>query len=331
MSRFLNVGIIQMPVNDDTVTNLKYIEKSVAALMSGYRRPELIVGVECIATMTPDTIPGALTDYFSKIAKKYNIYFIPGTICEKSPELPEGKYYNTAPIFNTKGELIDSYRKMIPWRPVEDMIEPGNRYVAFDMPEKQTKIGVQICYDLNFPEISRNETLLGAEVLIKLTLDPQELYSLNRPIHFARALENQAYLISTNGVGFHHNARLYGHSMAIDPQGNLLWEAGENESIAIITLDLDFVSRCRIYGTLFIEHYLQHVRDYELPMPFANDIKQAPLFQTLTKIPETAKEYDKEMQLKGISEMGNFIVQEPDITAIHQNFIDFIKNNNIVK
>lgn len=325
MSRFLNVGIIQMPVSDDTVTNLEYIEKSVATLMSGCRRPELIVGIECIATLTPDTIPGALTEYFSKIAKKYGVYLIPGTMCEKSAALPEGKYYNTAPIFNTKGELIDCYRKMVPWRPVEDMIEPGNRYVAFDIPEKQTKIGVQICYDLNFPEISRNETLMGAEVLIKLTLDPQELYLLNRPIHFARALENQAYLISTNGVGFHHSASLYGHSMAIDPQGNVLWEAGENPALATVTLDLDLVSRCREYGTLFIEHYLQHVRDYPLPMPFANNIKQAPLFQTLKKIPETAVEYDKAMQLEGFSEIGNLVVEEPDIEKINQNLIDFIK------
>lgn len=325
MARFLNVGIIQMPVSDDTVTNLKYIEKSVAALMGGYRRPELIVGVECIATLTPDEIPGTLTEYFSKIAKKYGIYFIPGTICEKSKELPEGKYYNTAPIFNPKGELIDCYRKMVPWRPVEDMIEPGNRYVVFDIPEKQAKIGVQICYDLNFPEISRNETLLGAQVLLKLTLDPQELYLLNRPIHFARALENQAYLISTNGVGFHHNSRLYGHSMAIDPQGNLLWEAEEAEAIATVTLDLDLVDRCREYGTMFIEHYLQHVRDYPLPMPFSDDIKKAPLFQHMNKISETLKEYEKEMKQKGISEIGNCIEQEPDIQIVQNNLIEFMK------
>ena len=248
MGRFLNVGVIQMPVSHDTSENLQYIEDSVASLMAGFRRPELIVGVESISSFTPEPIPGSITEYFGKMAKKYGIYLIPGTICEKSDDLPEGKYYNTAPIFNPKGELIDYYRKMVPWRPVEDMVEPGKRYVVFDIPEKQTKIGVQICYDLNFPEISRNETLMGAEVLVKLTLDPQELYLLNRPIHFARALENQAFLVSTNGVGFHHSAHLYGHSMVIDPEGNLLWEAGETKSAAVITLDLDSVSRCREIG-----------------------------------------------------------------------------------
>ena len=62
--------------------------------------------------------------------------------------------------------------------------------MVFDIPEKKTKVGVQICYDLNFPEISRNETLMGAEVLVKLTMDPQELYKLNEHYHYVRALEN---------------------------------------------------------------------------------------------------------------------------------------------
>ena len=286
MERLFHIGMIQMPENQDTAVNLEYIENSIASLMGGFRKPELIIGVESISSFTPESIPGSITEYFGKLAKKYGIYLIPGTICEKSDDLPEGKYYNTAPIFNPKGELIEYYRKMAPWRPAENMVAPGKRYVIFDVPEKRTKIGVQICYDLNFPEISRNETLMGAEVLVKLTLDPQELYLLNRPIHFARALENQAFLVSTNGVGFHHGAHLCGHSMVISPQGNLLWEAGETESVAVITLDLNEVSRCREQGTMFIEHYLQHVRDYAFPMPFAENIKQAPLFQTLKQVPE---------------------------------------------
>ncbi len=331
MGRFLNVGIIQMPVSEYTSENLEYIEKSVASLMSGFRTPELIVGVESISSFTPEYIPDSITEYFGKIAKKYGIYLIPGTLCEKSDELPEGKYYNTAPIFNPKGELVDIYRKMVPWRPVEDMVEAGNRYVVFDIPEKQTKIGVQICYDLNFPEISRNETLMGAEVLVKLTLDPQELYLLNRPIHFARALENQAFLVSTNAVGFHHSTHLYGHSMVIDPQGTLLWEAGETASAAVITLDLDLVEKCRVYGTMGIEHYIQHVRDYDLPMPFTGNMEQSPLFQTLTKVPKTLKEYQKEMRAKGISEIGNPVEQQPDISEIERCFAEFMEKRKNIK
>lgn len=201
MGRFLNVGIIQMPLSEDTRENLSYIAKKVDDVMGGYHRPELVVGVEGgIGFDTPQPIPGPITDFLAKIAQKHEIYFIPGTMWESHAELESGMFYNSAPVFNPKGELIAVYRKMAPWRPFESESAPGKEYVVFDIPEKETKIGVQICYDLNFPEISRNETLMGAEVLIKLTEDPEELCIFNKMYHYVRALENQAYLVSTNGV-----------------------------------------------------------------------------------------------------------------------------------
>ena len=215
MGRFLNVGVIQMPCSEDTAVNLKWIEEKTDMLMQDPHKPDLVVGVECMEAFTPDTIPGAMTDFFASIAKKYHIYFIPGTMYEIDPELPEGRFYNTAPIFNPDGELIGKYRKMAPWQPGEDLAEPGKEYMVFDIPEKKTKVGVQICYDLNFPEISRNEALMGAEVLVKLTMDPQELYKLNEHYHYVRALENQAYLVCTNGTGFFGSHQLYGHSQII--------------------------------------------------------------------------------------------------------------------
>ena len=56
---------------------------------------------------------------------------------------------------------------------------------------------------------------MGAEVLVKLTMDPQELYKLNEHYHYVRALENQADLVCTNGTGFFGSHQLYGHSQII--------------------------------------------------------------------------------------------------------------------
>lgn len=327
MGRFLNVGVIQMPVSLDTAENLAYIEQKVGMLMSGAHRPEQILGVECITTMTPEPIPGDLTAFFGGLAKKYGVYLVPGTLCESSPELPAGKYYNTAPIFNPKGELIDCYRKMVPWMPVESNIAPGNRYVVFEIPEKQTKIGVQICYDLCFLEISRNEALLGAEVLLKLTLDSQELYLTSRPIHIARAIENQAFLISANGVGFHRNTHLYGHSIALDPCGRVLWEAGESETIATVTLDLEQVRQARRFGTMYMDHYLQHLREYELPMPFAGRMAHAPLYQTLERMPDetTLPAYEELIRQEGLGELGALHAEDEDVAAIRTHYRDFLE------
>jgi len=300
MGRFLNVGIIQMPVSREVEENLTHIEESIDAMMRGYHKPELIVGVEGIAGGRPETILGPMTEIFSAIAKKHHIYLIPGTISEKSDELPEGIVYNSAPIFNPEGELLNVYRKMAPWRPVERRTMPGKEYVVFDIPEKETKIGVQICYDMNFPEISRNEALMGAEVLVKLTMDPDELFKINKPLHFARALENQAYFVSTNAVGMYGGNHMYGNSMVVGPEGNTIWEAGATASVATITLDLDVVTRCRQYGTLFMDHYLQHLKEFAFPMPFAENWHKAPLFKSLEAAPANIAEYERQVLAAGV-------------------------------
>lgn len=296
MSRLLNVGIIQMMLRENVKENLEYIARSIDAMMEGYHRPELVVGVESVLLDEADTIPGKITDFFADIAEKHHIYLIPGSIHEISPELPRGMTYNSAPVFNPQGELVDVYRKMAPWKPAENKTQPGNRYVVFDIPEKQTKVGVQICYDLNFPEISRNEALMGAEVLVKLTMDPEELYRLNKPLHFARAIENQAYMVSTNGVGFAYGTHLYGNSLVISPEGQILWEASAEPSVATVTLDLDVVSRSREYGTLYMDHYMQHLKEFNFPMPYAGDIASSPLGGKLPPAPGSIREYEEQMK-----------------------------------
>ncbi len=329
MGRYLNVGIIQQPISEDTAENMKYIEKRVDEMMAGVHAPELIVGVEGgIGYYTPQPIPGPITDFFCAIAKKHGIYLIPGTMYEDAPEL-DGTYYNSAPVINPKGEIIAVYRKMAPWRPAEAYTEPGKEYVVFDIPEKNTKVGVQICYDLNFPEISRNLTLMGAEVLLKLTQDPEELINLNKPIHFARALENQAYLVSTNTCGRFGNFGLYGNSLIVSPEGQLLWEAGSTETTHTITLDLDKVRTAREYGTIFMDHYLKHLKQYDFPMPFAGRIGDAPLYKNLTPPPNNPAEYAEKMKEIGVGTIGNTEKEEEDSAALfarcEENLTAFLK------
>lgn len=328
MGRFLNVGIIQMPCSKNTVENLEHIEEKTTQLMQGYHKPDLVLGVECIEAFTPDTIPGEMTRFFSGIAKKHGIYFIPGTMYEIDSSLPQGRFYNTAVVFNPKGQLIGKYRKMAPWRPGEDAAAPGREYLVFDIPEKDTKIGVQICYDLNFPEISRNETLMGAEVLVKLTMDPQELFKLNQHIHYARALENQAYLVSTNGTGYFGSTHLYGHSHVITPEGNCLWEAEQEECICTVTLDLDLVRRCRKYGTIFMDHYLKHLFEYNFPMPYAEDFRQAPLFKELGTAPANAKEYDANISEIMVNPLGKRASANLDLDGWKRGLDQFLAEKN---
>ena len=291
MGRYLNVGLIQMEVNEETEKNLAYLEKMVDALMLKVHKPELVIGVEgAIGLKEPQKIPGPATDFLSRIARKHGIYFLPGSMAEMEEDKDISACYNAAPIFNPSGDIIDVYRKMCPWYP-EEKFRAGTKYVVFDIPEKETKIGVQICYDSYFPEISRNLTLMGAEILVKLQLDPDPLYEPYKCLARTRAIENQAYFIATNGVGFHSGASVYGHSIVVDPEANILWEGERTPVICTITIDLDKVSNSRNYGAFFMDQTVKHLKYFNFPMPYADDIGSAPLFRTLKPPFNTEDEY----------------------------------------
>ena len=270
MKRFLNVGMIQSNgTSMDFETCLARIEKDVDDLMIQMNKPEIIVGVEMAVgrfwqgdetEIGGDTIPGAVTDKLSSIAKKYSIYLIPGSMLEVKEEDGEIHKYNSIPIFGPDGELIDVYRKMCPYLPAESIITPGREYCTFDIKEKNIKIGVLNCHDWCFPEISRNLALMGAEILIKPAIDPEGLYEICKPIARTRALENQAYFISINMAGQFLGSYSYGHSTVCAPDGTILYEAGANPVSLTMTLDVDRVSDARRYGTCYTDQFLRQLK-----------------------------------------------------------------------
>ncbi|UCF96910.1 MAG: carbon-nitrogen hydrolase family protein [Spirochaetaceae bacterium] len=304
MKRYLNLGILQMPIDRNTETNLNYICAQVERMMDGYHRPELIVGVEeGICSVEPQPIPGPATKFLCEIARKHGIYFLPGSMAETHPDLQEGRSYNTAPVINPAGDIIAVYRKICPWHPAEPSV-PGREYVVFPIPEKQTKIGVEICYDMNFPEISRNLALLGAEVIVKMAADPDPLYQPYRCMPITRALENQLYYVATNGVGEFYTGTLYGRSMVVDPEATVLWEAGEDATVATITLDLERVRLTREHGAFFLDQNLNLLRHFKPPMPFAENLDSAPVFQTLAPPALNKASYRQKLRSSGINLIG---------------------------
>ena len=299
MSRILRVGIVQMPVTKKREVNIAYLKNAIEEMMQQFTRPEIVISGEFNLAFDPEPIPGPISDEFCELARKYKVYLIPGTYPEKAPQLREGECYNSAPIINPDGEIVDVYRKMFPYYPVEPSTKPGDRYVVFDMPEKNTKIGVQICWDIDFPEVSRAETLMGAEVLIKLSMDMLPFVETECHFPVVRAVENQAYFISVNDVGNIMGFTMYGHSMIVDPSGKILFEADGNPNICVYPIDLDVVSTSREYGTLLMNQTLKHLAMINPPQPYANRIQEAPLFKTLSGPRNTTGEF-----LEKIKEIG---------------------------
>jgi predicted amidohydrolase len=148
-------------------------------------------------------------------------WIVPGTVYERSAE---GHIYNTTVLLTPDGTIAASYRKVFPWRPYESC-RPGKEFVVADMPGRG-RIGLSICYDTWFPEVTRHLAWMGAEVVITPTLTatsdrPQEL-ALSR----ANAIVNQVYVVSVNGAGPYGTGR----SIIIDPEGLIRHEAGEGET-----------------------------------------------------------------------------------------------------
>ncbi|MDD4199960.1 MAG: carbon-nitrogen hydrolase family protein [Eubacteriales bacterium] len=310
MGSYLNVGLMQSSgKNMDFESCLDKIEKDVNNLMSGMNRPEIIFGVEMgigrffkydNCELSGDTIPGRVTDRLSETAKKYSIYFAPGSMLEKGTKEGKDCLYNSMPIFAPDGSLIDVYRKICPYLPVEEGITPGDRYVTFDIKEKNVKVGVMICHDWCFPEISRNLALEGAEILFRPAIDPEGLYEVCRTIPQTRAFENQCYFISLNMCGEWLGSYAYGHSMVAAPDGHLIYEAGENPACLTLTLDIGQVKDARKYGTCYTEQLLRQLPYFNPPMDVYNNLSEAPLYKTISKYDNSFGERDKLFKENGL-------------------------------
>jgi formamidase len=186
-----------------------------------------------------ESIPGPITEQCAAIAREHGIFLIPGSLYEK-----EGiAIYNTAPVFNPQGELIERYRKMYPWRPHEKTT-PGNRTAVFEI-AGVGKVGVCVCYDLWFPEVIRDLAWKGAEVIMIPTLTGTQDREQELILTRAAAIANQCFVASINGLG--KNGK--GQSMLVDPEGNVLQMAGQVPENMLALLDLDRVDQVRQYGT----------------------------------------------------------------------------------
>ncbi|OGT71655.1 MAG: hypothetical protein A3H44_11220, partial [Gammaproteobacteria bacterium RIFCSPLOWO2_02_FULL_57_10] len=123
--------------------------------------------------------------------------------------------------------------------------EPGSSVVTVATP--LGKLGLSICYDLRFPELYRRLLDDGAEIITV----PSAFTKVTGEAHWeillrARAIENQCYVLAANQGGVHNASReTWGHSMIIDPWGNVMARVEKGEGIAIAEIDLDYLHDLR--------------------------------------------------------------------------------------
>jgi omega-amidase len=148
----------------------------------------------------------------------------------------DGKVFNTAHVMDN-GRLAATYRKLHLFSLLgEDRAFKGGD--GWCLAETSLgKVGVIICYDLRFPELSRRLALEGARVLCVPAQWPKPRQEHWRTLLRARAIENQFYVVSSNGCGLIGKLDFFGMSMIIDPKGEVLADAGEVEGEIFAPLD----------------------------------------------------------------------------------------------
>ena len=258
----MKIKCLQLSLNKED-NQLRIIE-SIQKIFSSNQSFDLVVMSElAVAGIKPnkDKSLAAFLPLFSDLAKKYDTWLIPGTFHEFEDDV----IYNTSPVINNKGDLVTKARKLYPWLPYENQITPGNEICTFEYPGAGI-IGVHICYDLWFPETSRALAMAGAELIINPTLTPTQDREIETVMVRATAAQQQCYYVDVNSVG----EQGCGHSIACDPEGNVLHISNDLEDIFTVEVDFDFVRNSRKNGIMGLGQNLKSYRDN----PFSSMIKE---------------------------------------------------------
>jgi predicted amidohydrolase len=235
MNRLLGLAACQLEViPGDIERNLENMAGQIRLIKYYSPWVKLIVASELVFQGAPNfetlaqTIPGPITQCCSRIAKEHRIYLVPGSIYERRGT----DIFNASPVFDDRGNLVEIYHKMYPWRPYEKTVS-GRKTVVFEIPGL-ARIGLCNCYDLWYPELIRDLVFKGAQVILVPT---------------AAAIQNQCYIISVNGIGVNGvSSGGKGRSLIVDPEGNVVQEADQLQENLIAMLDLSAVQRSRDFG-----------------------------------------------------------------------------------
>ena len=192
---------------------------------------------------------------FQEIASDLGIWIIPGTFYEKV----DNKIFNVAPVINSSGSLVTKAKKIFPWLPYEKGVESGDDVCVFEMPNIG-KIGVQICYDLWFPEISRMQALNGAELIINPTLTPTKDREIETVMARAVAAQQQLFYLDVNSCG----DQGCGKSIVCDYNGEVVHESKGSEDIFTVELSLEDARESRKNGIYDLGQPLKSFRDHKI-------------------------------------------------------------------
>lgn len=265
MNKF-NVALLQTRVYEDKIKNIENAVKLIETVSREGADIAVLPEMFCCPYSNSwfkkfsEEEGGIAYTAIVNAAKNNGIYVVAGSIPEKEQE----NIYNTAYVFDRKGNQIAKHRKMHlfdidvkggQYFKESDTFTPGRDVTVFNT--EFCKIGLAVCYDIRFPELSRLMATEGAEVVVF----PGAFNMTTGPAHWelsfrARALDNQVYAIGVAPArDMEATYHSFGNSIVASPWGNVLNKLDEKEGYLIQEIDLDYVKEIRSQLPL-----LQHLR-----------------------------------------------------------------------
>lgn len=186
---------------------------------------------------------GPTAEAMSAAARDAGVWLHAGSVVERDPA---GALYNTSLLFAPDGELAAVYRKIHRFgfdSGEAVLMAGGDRVVTARLPFGVA--GLATCYDLRFPEQFRLLVEGGAELLVLCAGWPARRLAHWQVLVRARAIESQAYVLACGTAGTHAGVEQAGHSVVVDPWGEVLCEAGAGEQVLTCELDVGLVGRTR--------------------------------------------------------------------------------------
>ncbi|KOV91987.1 acyltransferase [Streptomyces sp. NRRL B-3648] len=234
--------MIQIAVDEDEPVGSR--RRRVAALVREQSGADLVVLPELWTTgafayeefgREAEPLEGPTYETMAKAASDAGVWLHAGSIPERDPE---GPLYNTSLVFSPSGELAATYRKIHRFgfdQGEAVLMGAGRDLVTVRLPG--TTLGVATCYDLRFPELFRGLVDAGAETLVIPAGWPERRRAHWTLLAQARAVENQAFVLACGTAGTHAGVPQAGHSIVVDPWGEVLAEAGSGEEVLTVELD----------------------------------------------------------------------------------------------
>ncbi|MCU8591649.1 carbon-nitrogen family hydrolase [Streptomyces sp. A13(2022)] len=246
----MRASLIQIAVNEDETVEAR--RARVAALVRAQAGADLVVLPELWTTgafafeefgTAAEPLRGPTHEAMAAAASDTGAWLHAGSVPERGPD---GRLHNTSLLYSPSGDLAASYRKIHRFgfdKGEAVLMGAGHEPVTVRLPE--TTVGVATCYDLRFPELFRTLVDAGAETFVVPAGWPERRRSHWTLLAQARAVENQAFVLACGTAGAHAGVPQAGHSIVVDPWGEVLAQAGAGEEVLTVEFDPARAARTR--------------------------------------------------------------------------------------